>query len=199
MLHGNKGSLDYSYTDALNWMHQLVKGMAFMHDRNIVHRNLKPSKLLFVHNFQTVKIGSSSCMTEVSTQMTFATDLPVYMAPEVLNGQTFTKSCDVYSFGTILWEVMSRKRPFANKGYPLIRYLVLKGTRPDLNDANIFVRNSSPIKYLINKYWDNMSRDFQPINNLISKCWDSNPQERPTMNDLIVSLGNILTGFPIGT
>jgi len=60
-----------------------------MHDRNIVHRNLKPSKLLFVHNFQTVKIGSSSCMTEVSTQMTFATDHAVYTAPEVRFFSTF--------------------------------------------------------------------------------------------------------------
>ncbi|XP_034477773.1 mitogen-activated protein kinase kinase kinase 7-like isoform X2 [Drosophila innubila] len=172
LLHGNKEILDYSYIEALNWMHQLVKGMAYMHDRNIVHRNLKPSKLLFVHNFRTVKICSSSCMTEVSTQMTFATDIAVYMAPEVFNGQTFTKKCDVYSFGIILWEVMSRKRPFENKGNVHIHNLVLEGSRPDLNDANIFDKNSISIK------------------NLISKCWNSDPQERPTMNDLTVSLGN---------
>eukprot|EP01051_Picozoa_sp_SAG22_P004549 SAG22_NODE_246_length_13948_cov_12.055744_13_plen_93_part_00 len=41
---------------------------------------------------------------------------PAWMAPEVLRGNPYTKSADTYSFGVILWELASRKRPFAEIG-----------------------------------------------------------------------------------
>lgn len=103
---------------------------------------------------------------------------------------TYSEKSDVYSFGIILWEVMSRKKPFANMDHQKIKEEVFKGkkynhvssslitlisigSRPDLNDANIF-ENSDPIK------------------DVISKCWHSDPHNRPTMKDLIVSLGHLL-------
>ncbi|XP_034480372.1 putative mitogen-activated protein kinase kinase kinase 7-like isoform X2 [Drosophila innubila] len=168
VLHGNNRNMKYSYYDAIFWMLQCVKGMAYMHDSNIIHHDLKPSKLLFVHNLQTLKIGSSNCMTEVGSLS--------YMAPEVISNQKYTEKCDVYSFGIILWEIMSRKKPHYHlsqvSSWVLMQHLV-KGNRPDLNDVNIFA-NSDPIK------------------DLISKCWDSDPKKRPSMKDLIVILGNLL-------
>jgi len=49
VLHGNKKKINYSYRDAINWMHQCVKDW--------IHRDLAPSKLLLMHDCQALKIS----------------------------------------------------------------------------------------------------------------------------------------------
>jgi serine/threonine protein kinase len=39
---------------------------------------------------------------------------PLYMAPEILFGRKFNEKCDVYSFGIILWQMLTRKDPFTH-------------------------------------------------------------------------------------
>ncbi|XP_034483551.1 dual specificity protein kinase pyk3-like isoform X2 [Drosophila innubila] len=174
VLHGNEGNTKYSYFEALKWMHQCVKGMAYMHEHNITHRDLKPTKLLFVDDFQKLKICSSISVPEVITGMTNGFGSAPYMAPEVITVSQYTAKGNVYSFGIILWEVMSRRRPFSSLDSPMkIISEACKGKRPDLNDANIFMHSN-------------------PIKDLIIKCWDSDPHKRPTMKDIISSLVKIL-------
>ncbi|XP_034473653.1 mitogen-activated protein kinase kinase kinase 7-like [Drosophila innubila] len=167
VLHENEKKRNYSYRDALNWMHQCVKGMAYLHEKKVIHRRLRPSKLLLMNDFQTLKISilGLTCWSLVLDK----NNIPEYIAPET----KLTEMTDVYSIGIILWEVMSRKKPFLKMKFLDIEDVVKKGARPDLKDANIF-ENSEPIK------------------DLITGCWHSDPQKRPTMKDLILSLGDIL-------
>ncbi|XP_034480363.1 probable serine/threonine-protein kinase DDB_G0271682 isoform X1 [Drosophila innubila] len=174
VLHGNEGSMDYSFIEALNWMHQCVKAMAYLHDRGIIHCHLKPTTMFFVNDFQRLKICSSSYMNDEFTMMTSVAGTPQYMSPEEMNGGKNTEKSDVYSFGITLWEVMSRKKPYFSMDSHLRMAIEdVKGKRPDLNDVNIFTNSDS-------------------IKDLISKCWDSDPKKRPSMKDLIESIGNLL-------
>ncbi|XP_060658779.1 putative mitogen-activated protein kinase kinase kinase 7-like [Drosophila nasuta] len=94
-----------------------------------------------------------------------------YMAPEIVERPEYTVKCDVYSFGIILWEVMSRKKPFNNLENETSYFIlnkVMKGLRPDVNDVNV-IQNAEPIKLLI------------------TNCWDPNPKKRPDMHELITS------------
>jgi serine/threonine protein kinase len=51
-----------------------------------------------------------------------------YAAPEVLRGEPFTEKCDVWSFGVVLWELLTRRRPYADLDVP-VYYIILNGAR----------------------------------------------------------------------
>ncbi|XP_034099776.2 mitogen-activated protein kinase kinase kinase 7-like [Drosophila albomicans] len=165
---------DSSYKNALAWMLQLAKGVEFMHQQNIIHSDLKPRKLLLFNNYQTLKISISDLICIKPTTMTKMVGESYYMAPEIVEGSKYTEKCDVYSFGIILWEVMSRKKPFYNLENETSYFIlnkVMEGMRPDVNDMN-GIQNAEQIKLLI------------------TKCWDANPTERPTMKKVAAIMKN---------
>ncbi|KAG2428818.1 hypothetical protein HXX76_011518 [Chlamydomonas incerta] len=104
---------------------EIAQGMCHLHASQIVHGDLKPANVLLkssrsdrrgfiakVADFGLSKIvqvaerGSLECDTD-------ATGTIAYMAPEVLNG-SLCPAADIYSFGVILWQLITGERPFAD-------------------------------------------------------------------------------------
>ena len=85
-----------------------------------------------------------------------------YMAPEVLSKKPYTKESDIYSFGMIMWEHTTGRKPFHDR--PHDEYLmldILKGERPQITD-------DTPKFYA----------------ELMKRCWDNNPENRPTAKEI---------------
>src|SRR5437588_7183960 len=85
-----------------------------------------------------------------------------YLAPEVLSKKPYTKESDIYSFGMIMWEFTTGKKPFHDR--PHNHYLImdiLKGERPQITD-------DTPEFYA----------------ELMKRCWDHNPENRPTAKEI---------------
>lgn len=64
------------------------------------------------------------CGNETSAKMDSRVGTPAWMAPEVLRGDQYSRSADIYSYGIILWEVVSRKEPFKGLNPYAIAYKV---------------------------------------------------------------------------
>ena len=66
-----------------------------------------------------------------------------YIAPEVLNGETYTSSSDIYSFGVVMAELSSGKPPFYNKKHNLsLALAICNGLRPEFGKELLnFIRN----------------------------------------------------------
>ncbi|XP_060660918.1 dual specificity protein kinase pyk3-like isoform X3 [Drosophila nasuta] len=161
---------DVSYVDKINWMAQCAKGIDYLHSNNTIHRDLKTQNLLLFDKYRRLKIGDFGTVKQLTTINTEFIGTIRYMAPELViaNGK-YTEKCDVFSFGIIFWEVMSRKKPFENLKdmHPLaIQKKILEGLRPNIYDA-ITYEGSDCFK------------------RTIEECWAEDPGIRPSIKELI--------------
>lgn len=109
---------------------QTAQGLAFLHERGILHRDLKPANLLLTRDGQ-VKIGDYGlARTSLHTAITEPGAMlgtPEYMAPEALMGEDPSPASDVYSLGTILYEMVTGRPPFSASSILVLVGLVTQG------------------------------------------------------------------------
>jgi serine/threonine protein kinase len=105
----------------------VCEGMRFLHDSNIAHRDLKSANVLLNSDWRA-KISDFGLSSFYATQMTHMTGVqatPGWSAPEILIGDVFRNSADVYSFGVLLWELFSERVPW--EGKTIIQIISLVG------------------------------------------------------------------------
>ncbi|KAH8311953.1 hypothetical protein KR044_008760, partial [Drosophila immigrans] len=107
-----KKEIEVSFNEKLDWMLQCAQGMNYLHTQNIVHRDLKPQNLLLFNEYRTLKICDFGTVKELVTINTELIGTISYMAPEVSQNGKYNEKIDIFSYGIIFWEVMSRKKPF---------------------------------------------------------------------------------------
>ena len=97
------------------YMIQIRNGLAELHRQNIIHRDLKPQNIL-VFNDNTIRISdfgfAKSYNPDEDLQQTMCGS-PLYMAPEILQGNTYTDSADLWSVGVIMYELFYNTVPIS--------------------------------------------------------------------------------------
>eukprot|EP00978_Attheya_sp_CCMP212_P028363 scaffold97816_cov59-Attheya_sp.AAC.1 len=159
------------------WPWQLVKraasgaarGMAYLHGGNppVLHRDLKSANLLLDDSYTTkVADFGLSRLKAQERSMTENCGTVQWMAPEVLANHHYAEPADVYSFGIILWELLSRECPYDGMSPIQCALAVLNSdARPEI-----------PI-------WCPSS-----LADLIRACWDKDSSSRPTFAQIISAL-----------
>ncbi|AES59821.2 ACT-like tyrosine kinase family protein [Medicago truncatula] len=92
---------------------EVSQGVAYLHQNNIIHRDLKTANLLMdekgvvkVADFGVARLQNQSGI------MTAETGTYRWMAPEVIEHKPYNQKADVFSFGIIIWELLTRKLPY---------------------------------------------------------------------------------------
>uniref|UniRef100_A0A3Q2YBU2 Mitogen-activated protein kinase kinase kinase 7 n=1 Tax=Hippocampus comes TaxID=109280 RepID=A0A3Q2YBU2_HIPCM len=178
VLHGAEPLPSYSASHAMSWCLQCSQGVAYLHGmkpKALIHRDLKPPNLLLVAGGTVLKICDFGTACDIQTHMTNNKGSAAWMAPEVFEGSKYSEKCDVFSWGIILWEVVTRRKPFDEIGGPAFRIMwaVHNGTRPPL------------IKNLP-----------KPIENLMTRCWSKDPSQRPSMEEIVKIMTHLMQYFP---
>lgn len=102
---------------AKKFMTQLAAGLKYLHSLHIIHRDLKPHNLLLTstnkedHILKIADFGFAKTF-DASTLSETVCGSPLYMAPEILKGQKYSSKADLWSVGTILFEMITGKPPF---------------------------------------------------------------------------------------
>jgi serine/threonine protein kinase/WD40 repeat protein len=137
---------------AMDYALQIAHGLAAAHAKGIVHRDLKPENL-FVTNDGRVKIldfglakltgtgDETQSQTEVPTRKVNTDPGMVmgtmgYMSPEQLKGRPADHRSDIFSFGAILYEMLSGKRAFRGDSMAETMSAILREDPPDLSETN---------------------------------------------------------------
>lgn len=167
-----------STSDTLSWKQRVrlaldeAKGVAFLHQANIVHRDLK-SLNLFLNEHMRLKIGDFGLARRLlpsnGGSLTKECGTYQWMAPEVLTGTDYDTSADIFSFAINLWEFATMKIPWKGINPRLAARQVQRDNARLPISASI--QNSAPVEYL----------------NLMRECWSFDPKKRPTM-ELAVSV-----------
>uniref|UniRef100_A0A674N919 Mitogen-activated protein kinase kinase kinase 7 n=1 Tax=Takifugu rubripes TaxID=31033 RepID=A0A674N919_TAKRU len=178
VLHGAEPLPSYTASHAMSWCFQCSQGVAYLHGmkpKALIHRDLKPPNLLLVAGGTVLKICDFGTACDIQTHMTNNKGSAAWMAPEVFEGSNYSEKCDVFSWGIILWEVITRSKPFDEIGGPAFRIMwaVHNGTRPPL------------IKDLP-----------KPIESLMTRCWSKDPSQRPSMEEIVKIMTHLMKYFP---
>ena len=145
--------------------------MAYVHSKNVLHRDLKPDNIFLNEYFEPV-VGDFFCSRFEDVDMTMYVGSPLFMAPELIDDAYggYTKSIDVYAYGVTLFQIFSDSIVL-DRGTGRIRapqqlmLNVMRGARlarvPGIPDC----------------LWD-----------LICSCWAHKPEDRPTFVEIVERL-----------
>ena len=93
--------------------------MDYVHERKILHRDLKPDNIFLTSWFQ-LKIGDFGISKSLSRTFDMASTLcgtPVYMAPEVLQGRPYDQMSDMWGIGCVLYELATGNQAFGGSSF----------------------------------------------------------------------------------
>jgi serine/threonine protein kinase len=122
------------YEKKMRLLQSAAMGVNHLHSLNpaIIHRDLKSSNLLVDENWnvKVADFGFARIKEENATMTRCGT--PCWTAPEVLRGEKYSEAADVFSFGIVMWEVLTRRQPYAGLNFMAVTLDVLEGRRPPL-------------------------------------------------------------------
>ncbi|KAJ7988198.1 hypothetical protein DPEC_G00321120 [Dallia pectoralis] len=103
----------------INYTEQLLRGLAYLHENQIIHRDIKGANLLIDSTGQRLRIADFGAAARLAFKGTGAGEFQgqllgtiAFMAPEVLRGQQYGRSCDVWSVGCAIIEMSCAKPPW---------------------------------------------------------------------------------------
>ncbi|XP_039115493.1 mitogen-activated protein kinase kinase kinase 1-like [Dioscorea cayenensis subsp. rotundata] len=143
---------------------QILSGLKYLHDRNVVHRDIKCANILVSSN-GSVKLADFGLAKEITklNVLKSCKGSVYWMAPEVVNPKSsYGTAADIWSLGCTVLEMLTRQVPYPNLEWPQAFFKIGRGEKPPI--PNILSRDA---------------RDF------ILKCVQFNPEDRPTASELM--------------
>jgi serine/threonine-protein kinase len=118
-------------------MARIAEGLAFAHARGIVHRDVKPANLFLTTDGQLkiLDFGVARIASSKLTRSGLIVGTPDYMSPEQVAGKPVDQRSDVFSAGTVFYQLLSGRRPFAAKNMPMVLQRVLTEQPVPLTDS----------------------------------------------------------------
>ncbi|XP_032939367.1 mitogen-activated protein kinase kinase kinase 11 [Catharus ustulatus] len=164
----------------LDWARQVARGMRYLHSGTpvpLIHRDLKSSNVLLAQpvvgddvSGKTLKITDFGLAREWqrTTKMS-AAGTYAWMAPEVIRASTFSKGSDVWSYGVLLWELLTGEVPYRGIDGLAVAYGVA------VNKLTLPIPSTCP----------------PPFAQLMAACWEQDPHRRPGFGSILRRLGGL--------
>ncbi|XP_015473442.1 serine/threonine-protein kinase Nek11 isoform X2 [Parus major] len=125
----------FTQSQVIDWFIQLLLGVNYMHERRILHRDLKTKNIFLKDNLLKIGDFGVSCLLMGSCDLaTTFTGTPHYMSPEVLKHQGYNTKSDIWSLGCILYEMCCMNHAFSGQNFLSVVLKIVEGETPSLPD-----------------------------------------------------------------
>ncbi|KAG6780878.1 hypothetical protein POTOM_013757 [Populus tomentosa] len=198
------GSLDealHERSEQLDWDARLTiimgaaKGLAYLHhdcSPRIIHRDIKSSNILLDGNLEArvTDFGLAKLLGDGESHITtIVAGTFGYLAPEYMQSGRATEKTDVYSFGVLVLEVLSGKRPtdasFIEKGLNIVGWL------------NFLITENRPREIVDPNCEGVQVESLDALLSVATQCVSSSPEDRPTMHRVVQVLeSEVMTPCP---
>ena len=120
-----------------SWLPDIANALDFMHAKGYIHRDIKPTNILFDDNNQSyladfgvvgALANTPAAATRAMTAAGLVVGTPEYMAPEIIMGEPFDGRADQYSLAVMVYELLAGRRPF--EGANATALIVQQSTQP---------------------------------------------------------------------
>jgi serine/threonine protein kinase len=183
-----------SVRKVIDWALQLAQALAVAHEKGIVHRDLKPENLFvtrderlkildfglakLVPRQETAPAGPDEPTTPVVSELGLAFGTPGYMSPEQVRAQPADHRSDIFSFGSILYEMLSGRRAFSGDSGIETMSAILTQEPRELSESG----RAIPL----------------PLDRIVRRCLEKNPANRfQSARDLAFALEETLSGSAV--
>ncbi|EXX69500.1 uncharacterized protein OCT59_019660 [Rhizophagus irregularis] len=166
---------ELNWDDKYQLASQLANAVEFIHECDIIHRDLHSNNILIrKKNIKLADFGLSKKIAEATSNSKVFGVIP-YIDPKSFNIKsnkyTLNKKSDIYSIGVLMWEISSGYRPFYGEDYDVsLALAILDGRRENVIDG-------TPSAY----------------SSLYKECWKCEPDERPNIQKVVLTLKSIIS------
>lgn len=207
VLHAQSVSMSFQRLISLSL--QFSRAMAYMHQCNLVHRDLKTSNLLLDRSWQNLVVADLDLAIDVNElhsaasrnggravhrgpsngRLSHMVGTLVYMAPEVLQGQPHSLAADVYAFGITVNEMATCAVPYVDRKLPVPELHTVLETR--FNEVKL--RGAIVKNHLRPVLATGVPDEFKQ---LLQQCWHPDPSQRPPFPYIVTFLEQMLARGP---
>ncbi|KAI6686812.1 hypothetical protein NL676_032725 [Syzygium grande] len=171
-----------------------ARGLAYLHeemDFQLIFRDFKTSNILLDEDFNAklsdfglARQGPAEGLSHVSTSVVGTIG---YAAPEYVHTGRLTAKSDVWSFGVVLYELITGRRA-VERNLPRSEQKLLDWVRPYVSDSKKF-------RLILDPRLEGQCciKSAQKLASLANKCLMKQPKSRPKMSDVVEMLGNIIS------
>ncbi|XP_042302649.1 mitogen-activated protein kinase kinase kinase 20 isoform X2 [Sceloporus undulatus] len=156
----------------MTWATDIAKGMHYLHMEapvKVIHRDLKSRNVVIAGDgvLKICDFGASRFHSH-TTHMSLVGTFP-WMAPEVIQSLPVSETCDTYSYGVVLWEMLTREVPFKGLEGLQVAWLVVE------KNERLTIPSSCPGSFA----------------ELMLQCWEADPKKRPSFKQIISILDSM--------
>ncbi|NWR31155.1 NEK5 kinase, partial [Tachuris rubrigastra] len=154
----------------LSWFVQISLGLKHIHDKKILHRDVKAQNIFLSNNGTVAKLGDFGIARQLNSTMEFAhtcVGTPYYLSPEICENRPYNNKTDIWSLGCVLYELCTLKHPVSTFEGNSLHELVLKICRGRFHPLS--PSYSYDLRILISQLFKISPRDRPSINSILRK------------------------------
>jgi hypothetical protein len=170
---------ELSFEQKARLLREVARALSVAHQRGLIHRDLKPDNVLVGPDLRPriLDFGLAMSLEEASRQGRGFEGTPLYASPEQALGKALSPASDVFSFGSLMFKVLTGKAPFAGDSVSQVLEAITTTAPPFLREVAVGVPDA--------------------LQAICLACLAWNPTDRPSAEEVALELGRFLVGEPV--